>query len=96
MFVTFCNPSLVLPQVQLVCPGTAKMEAQAKREPRESPETPALTASLDPRGLRVNATPASAPITPVWRKDPTPKMSRGLKERPDYKEPGCIYELPSV
>lgn len=70
------------PQVQLVYPGTAKMEVQDKREPRVSRETLALMASLDPQGLRVSVTRASVPIMPVWHKDPTPKMSRELKESP--------------
>lgn len=74
------------------------MEAQGKPEPRASQETPALTASLGPQALLANVTLASVPITPVWHKDPTPKMSRGLKQRRDTKslKSSCIYELTSV
>lgn len=81
------------PQVQLVCPGTAKTEAQDKPEPRANLETPALTVNLDPLGLRANVIRASVPIMPVWHKDPTPKMSRGLKERRDHKELGVQLYL---
>lgn len=67
-------------QVQLVCLVTVKTEARDKPEPRESQETPVPTVNLDLQVPLVNVIPASVPTTPAWRRDPTSKMSRGLKE----------------
>lgn len=69
------------------------MGVQDKLEPRASQETLVLTANLDPQDLRANVTLASVPIMPVWHKDPTPKMLRGLKQRRDHTELGVQLYL---
>lgn len=81
-------------QVQPVCPVMVKTEAPDKPEPRESQETPAPTVRLDLQVLLANVTPASVPTMPAWHTDPTPKMSRGLKERKGTEslKSSCIYD----